>query len=171
MVKVYPARAMTGRIRADVVKEARADKKFFEKAGITVLCPVSEENVRPTKTQLFTSVSHLVKFWKRDKEMIREAHVILDMTPTLKSEGVSHELGYARYFLWKPVVRVFPFRELPTEASIAYMEDDYVCDSIEEAVEYLYRVHGTWLKRVIWRLKLYNRSFLKSLIRKLAGWK
>jgi len=100
-------------------------------------------------------------FWPRDKEMIREANLVFDMSPGMNSEGVKHELGYARYNLWKPVVRVFPTGKLPIKSSVAWYEDDIVVDSLIEAVEYSLRVHGTKFKRIRWRLKMLNRSLLK----------
>lgn len=169
-IKLYLARSMTGRIKEDVVKEARNDKKFFENAGFKVLCPVSEEKVKATKAVLESSKKAMDVYWVRDKQMIREANIVLDMTPDRKSEGVAHEIGYARYHLWKPVIRVYPLGELPAQSSIAYFEDDYLCDSLEEAIEYILRKHGTWFKRLKWRLDVYNRCLIKSLWYKFQEW-
>jgi len=162
---------MTGRIKEEVVLEAIQDKEFFEKVGFKVLCPVIAENVQPTKQVLCSSKKAMDKFWPRDKEMIREVHVVVDMTPGLKSEGVAHELGYARYNLWKPVVRIYPENKLPFPSSVAWFEDDYICDSKIEAVEYILRVHGTLFHRLIWRLKMLNRSLIKWLIYQLGEFK
>ncbi len=161
MIKIYAARSMTGRIKEDVVNEAQRDKEFFEKAGFIVLCPVIAENVQSTKEVLRSSKKAMDVFWKRDKEMIREANVVLDMTPSLKSEGVSHELGYARYALWKPIIRVYEDGKMPIKSSVAWYEDDAIVDSKLLAVEYLLRKHGTVLKRINWRLKMLNKSLLK----------
>ncbi len=171
MIKIYPCRSMTGRVKEEVVQEAIADKEWFEKAGLTVLCPVIAENVQPTKQVLCSSKKAMDKFWPRDKEMIREAHVVVDMTPGLKSEGVAHELGYSRYALWKPVVRVYPEKKLPIPSSVAWYEDDYICDSKEEALEYILRVHGTLFKRLNWRLRLLNRCLLKWLFYQVCEFK
>lgn len=161
MLKVYPARGMTNRKKDEVVSEATAQKEFLEKAGFIVLCPVAEEKVKAENKPLRSTYEHMVKYWARDKQMIREANLVFDMTPHLNSEGVKHELGYARYSLFKPIVRVFPEGQLPPKASIAHFEDDYVCDSLLEAVEYSLRVHGTFYKRVKWRLAMLNRCLLK----------
>jgi len=169
-IKLYLCRSMTGRIKKEIVEEATKDKTFFEKAGFTVLCPVSQENVKPTNQVLVSSRKAMDTYWFRDKQMIREANIILDMSPDKKSEGVAHEIGYARYHLWKPVVRVYPFQSLPVKSSVAYFEDDYICDSKEEALEYILRVHGTWFKRLKWRLDVYDRCLLKSLWYKLQEW-
>lgn len=160
-IRLYLARGMTGRIKEEVVAEAVSDKEFLEKAGFTVLCPVMEEGVESTKQVLRSSRQLMETYWPRDKAMIREAHIVLDMTPHLNSEGVKHEVGYARYNLWKPVVRVFPTGKLPIKSSVSHFEDDAVVDSIVEAVEYILRVHGTRWKRLKWRMKMLNKSLPK----------
>lgn len=161
MIRIYNARGMTGRIKEEVVAEAKRDKGFLEKAGFKVLCPVIEEGVKPTNQVLMSSKKAMDVFWPRDKQMIREAHVIFDNSPHLNSEGVKHEIGYARYTLWKPIVRIFPEGKLPVKSSVAFFEDDYICDSLLEATEYVYRVHGTFLKRLKWRLSMLNRCLPK----------
>lgn len=161
MIKVYTCRSMTGRIKEDVVKEATADREFLQKAGFEVLCPVEKENVPATKQVLMASKKALDKYWPQDKSMIRDAHVVFDMSPTFNSEGVKHEIGYSRYCLWKPVIRVFPVGQLPPASSVSRFEDDAICDSLVEAVEYTLRVHGTYFKRLMWRLRMLNRSLPK----------
>jgi len=160
-VKLYLARSMTGRVKEEVVAEAKQDKEFFESCGFTVLCPVIAENVQPTKQVLKSSKEAMRLYWPRDKEFIRESHIVVDMTPGFKSEGVAHEIGYSRYSLWKPTVRIYPDNKLPLPSSVAYFEDDYICDSKIEAVEYILRAHGTFAKRASWRLKMLNKSLLK----------
>jgi len=163
-IKLYLCRGMSGRIKSDVVSESKTDKQFFERAGFKVLCPVAEENVKPSKQVLMASKDEISIYWKRDKKMIREAHILLDMTPHLNSEGSKHEIGYGRYNLWKPVIRVFPEGKIPPDSSIAHFEDDAVVDTREFAVEYILRVHGTFYKRLKWRLSMLNRCLLKWLI-------
>lgn len=170
-IKIYLARAMSGRIKEDVVKEAREDKEFFEKAGLEVLCPVIKEEVVATKEKLVSSKKAMLSFWPADKRMIRDAHIVLDMTPHLNSEGTKHEIGYARYFLYRPVIRVFPEGKLPFQSSVAFFEDDIVVDSREEALEYIYRVHGNLYKRLRWRVQLYNRCLLNMIYCWFISWK
>ena len=161
MLIVYLCRAMSHRVKEDVVFEADKDRKFFADAGLKVNCPVEKENIPATKQTLLASKKALKFYWPEDKRMVTEAHVILDMSPQFNSEGVKHELGYSRYCLWKPIVRVFPKGELPIGSSVAYLEDDYICDSNEEALEYILRVHGTRIKRLKWRFKMLNRCLPK----------
>lgn len=168
---VYNARSMTGRVKEEVVAEAKADKEFLEKAGFTVLCPVEKEEVPATKQVLISSKKAMESYWPKDKQMIEEADVLFDLTPEKKSEGVAHEIGYARYFLYRPVVRVYRDGKLPTPSSVAYFEDDYVTDSLIDAVEYTLRVHGTRAKRLKWRLKLYARCLPKMIRVWFMSWK
>lgn len=170
-MKIYLARSMSGRVKEEVVNDALIDKNFLEQAGFTVLCPVIAEGVRSTKEILAASKQEMNTYWYRDKEMIREANIVFDMSPDRKSEGVAHELGYARYSLWKPVVRVYPIGKLPPAASVAFFEDDYICDTLVEAIEYSLRVHGTLFKRIMWRLKLINRCLPKWIINQVLEWK
>src|SRR5579864_7551678 len=152
MIKVYLARAMSGRSMDEVVAEAKLDKQLFERWGIQVLCPVTEEGVKPKKKKLQASKKLMKLYWPRDKAMIREAHVFVDCTPHLKSQGVEREAGYGRYCLWKPIVRLFPFNELPPEGSIGYFEDDIITDSVDKASLQIIDKWGTRRKRILWRL-------------------
>lgn len=163
MLKVYLARGMSGRIKEDVVEEARKDKEFLEKAGFKVLCPVTEEKVKAENKILQSTYAHMVKYWARDKQMINEADIIIDCTAHLNSEGVKHEVLYARYHLWKPVIRIFPAGQLPPRSSIAQFEDDAIVDSLLEAIEWMLRVYGTPYKRLKWKLNILDRCILKYI--------
>lgn len=170
-VKIYVARAMTGRIKEEVVREAKADKDFLERAGFMVLDPVTTEGVKPTKETLRSSKKAMDGYWPRDKQMIRQAHVLLNMSPHLPSLGVIREHGLARYCLWKKVISVFPAGELPPEAAVCHYEDDYVTDDLRDAVMEIYRTHGTLWKRIKWRLNMLNRSLVKWVWYQILEWK
>ena len=170
MISVYLCRSMTHRIKEEVVQEAKTDKEFFEKAGLIVYDPVAEEQVKSTKEKLIASKKAMDQYWPRDKQLIRMAHVILDMTPHMKSFGTEKELGYARYHLWKKVIRVFPKGQLPVASCVAYIEDDSVVDSKEEALEDILRTHGTYWKRLKWRFGIYKRSWLKAKWYRILEW-
>jgi hypothetical protein len=162
---------MTHRIKEAVVAEAKADRDFFEKAGLIVLDPVEEEQVKPTKEKLIASRKAVEKYWVRDKYLIRQAHVVLDMTPHMKSFGTEKELGYARYHLWKKVIRVFPKDQMPVASCVAYLEDDEVVDSREMALESILRTHETLWDRLKWRASIYRRCYLKAIYNRLREWK
>lgn len=170
MIKIYLARAMTGRVKQDVVEEAKADKEFLEKAGFKVLCPVAEEAVESSNEKLVASKEKMAGYWKRDKEMIRESHILFHMSPHLNSAGAWQEVGYKRYHLQGPVVHIYPQGDLPHSGAIPRLENDYVCDSLLEAVEYTLRMHGTFWKRTKWRLAKLNRCLLKSIKYQAQEW-
>lgn len=171
MIKLYLARAMTGRDKKVVVEEANADYEFFTKAGFKVFDPVREEGVQAEGGTINSTKAQMDEFWKRDKAMIRQAHIILDMTPHLKSEGVAHEIGYARYFLWKKVIRVYIGQPLPPSSSVAFYEDDYLADCLIDATREIYQTHGTYWKRLKWRFNLLNKCLLKAIWYQLKEWK
>lgn len=169
-LRVYTAKAMTGRSGEELVRESFYVGQVLSDHKIEVLDPVACEGVKDTPKPTQASFEDLTVFWKRDKEMIRHAHVIFDITPEKKSEGVAHEIGYARYFLYKPVVRIYMNGGMPTRASVAYFEDDLLCGSLEEACVVSKELWGTWWKRFIWRLRLYNRCYVKSFKYRLEEW-
>ncbi len=172
MVKVYLARAMSGRDMAEVVEEARKQRFELEYFGkLICLDPVKEEGVRAVNRPLQSSLKAMKKHWPRDKAMIREAHVFIDCTPHLKSQGVEREAGYARYSLWKPVVRVFPNGQKPNIANVAYFEDDAIVDSFEDAWVLINEKWGTRAKRFSWRFALLKRCLFRWVIFQLGEWK
>lgn len=160
-LRIYLARGMSGRVKADVVAEAAADREFFTRAGFNVLCPVTEEGVQASNDKLIADPKLMAAYWPRDKQMIQQADVIVDTTPNLLSQGVMHEIGLARYCYWKPVVRMFPTGKLPDPGNVAFFEDDVVVDSREEVVEALYRLWGTPKQRWDWRVTMLRRCIRK----------
>lgn len=170
MLKIYVARAMTGRIKADVVAEAKADKKFLEAAGFEVLDPVTSEGVEETKDALQSPKNLMDIYWPRDKQMIREAHAVFVMSPHVGSLGCIREYGYSRFFLWKKTTTIFPEGQLPKEGAVCYYEDDYVTDSLIDAVGDLLRTHDTYKKRLKWRFDVYNRSLFKAIKYQFLEW-
>lgn len=170
-VKIYTCAKMTGRDMKEMVENAKKNKRIFESFSVTVLDPILEEHVKAEKGLLIDKpLSILRGYWKRDKQMIREAHVIVDTTPELKSEGSAHEIGYARYFLWKPVVRMYCGDVKPLSA-IVYFEDDLIVHSPEEAATQIQKYWGTWTKRFFWRVSLYLRCWPKAFYYKIMEWK
>jgi hypothetical protein len=169
-IKIYPARGMTGRNKADVVAEAEADAAFLRMAGFDVLCPVEKEKVKKENASLCATKDQMLAFWPEDKRMIRESHILFHMSPHLNSAGAWQEVGYKRYHLQGPVVHVYPQGQLPSDGAVPRLENDYVCDSLVEAIEYTLRVHGTFWKRTKWRLAKLNRCLLKSLYYQAREW-
>lgn len=170
MLKIYLARSMTGRPKKEVYDEAKKERDFLRKAGFAALCPIEYEGLKKEKGIINASRSEMDSYWYRDKQAIRESHLVFNMTPHLRSDGAAHEVGYKRYHLQGPVVHVYPTGMLPSDGAVSYLEDDYVCDSIEEAIEYTLRVHGTFWLRTKWRFNRLNRCILKSMWYQLKEW-
>ena len=162
MMKLYLARGMTGRPKSEVVKEAKQQASWLRQAGFDVLCPVEVEQIKDERGSILATYNEIKNFWRRDKQMIRDSHVVFHMTPHMRSDGAWHEIGYKRYHLQGPVVHIYPTGQLPPASAVSYLEDDYVCDSLEEAIEFVLRVHGTWFKRMKWRLQKMNKCLIKS---------
>ena len=165
-VRVYLAQAMTGRTWLDVCDEAIRARNALN--GLDVFSPSLDEALRRSPDPIDTIPSvleELQSHWKRDKAEIVKTHVVVDLTPHLHSHGVSHEIGFARYCLWKPVVRIME----PT-SSVAYLEDDLLVPTVEAAAEAIQRLWGTRAKRWAWRSRMLLRSLPKWLWRQLRAW-
>jgi len=163
-MRAYIAHAMTGRPGEELIRESLHVLEVCKKYGIEPLDPVIEEGVKFTQSKLLSSNEILPVLWSRDKEMIRNAHVLIDVTADRKSEGVSHEIAYARCFLWKPVIRVSATYARNTSISIANLEDDLVVASIEQAAYFAQLRWGSFGKRLKWRLKMLNRCLIKFIV-------
>lgn len=171
MVKIYTAAKMTGRDQKEMVETAKKNKRIFEAAKITVLDPILEEHVKAEHHLLVDKPLDILKgYWDRDKQMIRDSHVIVDTTPEAKSEGVAHEIGYARYSLWKPIVRMYAQGAKPT-SMIAVFEDDLIVHSPEEAAVQINKYWGSFAKRAMWRISMLNRCLLKWIWYQIGEWK
>jgi hypothetical protein len=166
-VKIYVARSMSFRDKAEVKTEALADAAFLRAAGFDVLCPVAKENIENRHETLLATRAQIDNYWPQDKAMIRESDVLFHVTPHLRSDGAWHEVGYKRYHMWEPVVHIYPPGKLPPNSAISFLEDDCVVDSWIEAVEWTYRVYGTPWKRFKWKIGLLNKCFVKYLMLRL----
>lgn len=167
-MRAYIAHAMTGRTGEEVVSESLHISEVCKKYDIEPLDPVIAEGVKKADPRVQSTNEMLPRLWKRDKEMIREAHVLIDVTADRKSEGVQHEIGYARCYLWKPVIRVSINYARNPNISIANLEDDLIVGSIEQAAYFAQLRWGTFRKRLCWRLTLLNRCLLKFLWHQLG---
>jgi hypothetical protein len=170
-LKIYCARAMSGRVKSEVLAEAQAANAYLRYSGIEPLDPVTQEGIEAVPEVIAAPEGQLREFWQRDKEMIREAHVVFDFSPHMKSEGVAHEVAYARYLLWKPVVRVYAHENDVPTVSVARLEDDYLAPNLYQAVLYAKTFFGTRRQRIIWRLRLLKRCLWKFLVYQAGEWK
>lgn len=163
MTKAYLAHALTGRNGADIELEGKLAEQVLFQYGCEVLDPATVEGISDKQKEVRASVEDLKAFWKRDKEMIRSADVLIDLTGPMKSEGVAHEIGYARYCLWIPVIRVWP----NLGASIARLEDDFIVQDVQEAGRLIREHFGTRGKRLKWRVNLLGRHLPKWVWRQM----
>ncbi len=157
-IKVYVAHAMTGKMQDELVKEAEYTTRTLENYGFEVLDPIVEEQVKSVHEPLLqVSAEQLERYWRRDKEMIKEADIVLDFKSCNKSDGVAKEIGYARWCLWKPVVRVFPGMGI----NISRIEDDEIVNDLPSAIAIMHEKYGTYDKLHTWREEMWHRCFDK----------
>lgn len=170
-MKVYIAHGMTGRTGAELISESLHVIQVCRKYGIDPLDPVMAEGVKKVDPRVQAGNEILPLHWKRDKEMIREAHVFIDITANRKSEGVAHELGYARYSLWKPCIRVSLDYARSPNISVANLEDDLIVANIEQAAYFAQLRWGSARKRILWRIKMLCRCLPKWIMYQLQEFK
>lgn len=168
MMKIYLATAMSGRDKRELVDEAKQDVKIFLKYGIKAFSPVLEEKVPYKKGKLNSRKKSLIPKWSDDKKAMRNSFALVDRTADMKSEGVQHEVGFMRYCLWRPVIRVSPKHD-NGYFSIASLEDDLIVGNVEEAAELLRHKWGTWYKRAYWQWKVINRCIFRFMLDHIGG--
>ena len=167
---VYLATPMSGRDKAEILARARRVCEIFREYGLTPISPVVEENVADEPGRLINhDREKLFAFWQRDKEILTdEAHVMFWDRAEQKSYGCEREYGFNRYCLWKPTV-IYVSPGSPT--SVAVWEDDEIFTSVHAAAEYIVKTWGTKRKRIFWRLKMLNRTFIGWVIRQIKAWR
>lgn len=152
MLRAYFSHGMTGRNPNLVLLESDSARLMADIiGGIELIDPVVIEGIQPGAAPIQASQEQLNNdFWKRDKFEIRRSHVVITNENQKYSHGVVHEIGYARYFLYKPVIRVWP----GLGPSVTWTESDYVAPNLYAALQFAKDNFGTWQKRLLWRLKL-----------------
>lgn len=160
MIKIYTCQRMTGRYCDEMRQEAEMLKRTLNNYGFEILNPVLEEGV-PNEHILLENVpaERLEKYWRRDKEMIQESDILLDYMTQNKSDGSNKEVGYNRFCLWKPTVRVWT----GPGGLISRIEDDIVIDKLVDALQFIQQKWGTYEKLGEWRYQLFERCFPKWL--------
>ena len=157
----YLACRMTGRSKAAMVKEALEATAVLNKYGIIAISPVLEEKIE-NKNEVLNVLSEkqLEKEWKKDKAAIKKCHVVFDLSSAspLRSEGAIHEFTFARYALFKPVIRLFP---KGLGFSVTRLENALIVRSIDEGARQIVKKYGSRRKRIFWRIR--ERIFLKWL--------
>jgi hypothetical protein len=156
----YTCQTMTGRMCDEMIVEARMLERTLSNHGIRILNPVlAELDIIPNEHIVLPHCSPetLEAVWKADKRMIREADIIIDYKTHNKSDGSNNEVGYNRFCLWKPTVRVW---EGPG-ALISRMEHEVIVPTLNEAMELIHEKYGDYDKLRAWRIEMLNRCFPK----------
>lgn len=155
-VSIYLATPMTGMFCDDIWKKAITDKQVYEQEGINVVTPIDGEGIPFSHTKLTDrSNEEMNRVWKKkDKQAIKDTHVLVYECPTRWSQGVAHELILARGVLWKPTVFI------GTAGFITREEDDVVAATHQEAAMAVAQRWGSRRKRMLWRLSILNRCLL-----------
>jgi hypothetical protein len=159
---VYVAQKMTGVSQKALLIKAINASQVLRRAGCDVVSPVIEEAVKFVDEPLANVSEHsLDPLWKRDKQDIKnKCFVVLDLDGSLQSMGTKREYGLQRMFLWSPIVTVVP-RGYPY--SVANLEDDYICESVEIAADVINQRWGTWMSRRLWQVEIYTRCLLPAI--------
>lgn len=163
-MRVYLAKKMSGLSGRELVEDSFLAAQICPHA-IELFDPVAIEGVKPDQILVAATEEALRGHWQRDKQAIRNAHVIIDTTGRDKSAGVEAEIGYARFFLYKPVIRVWP----KLGPSIARIEGDAVVESLADAYAVALIRWGTPWKRLLWRVKLLKK-LPKAIYYKSREW-
>jgi hypothetical protein len=157
-ITIYTAQRMSGRMCDEMLREAEMLKRVLNNYGFKVLNPVIEEGIEDIHEPLENvHPGDLFKFWKRDKEMIRESDILIDYLTMNKSDGSNKEVAYSRFCLWKPTIRVWE----GAGALISRIEDDIVVSYLTEAVDIINEKWNTKEKLGLWRKEMLERSFPK----------
>lgn len=154
--KIYLATPMTGLYCDEIWKKAINDSQAYEHEGIEVITPIKGEGIPFDHVKLQDrSEKEMFRVWKKkDKQAIKDVHVLVYECPDRWSQGVAHELILSRGVLWKPTVFV------GRAGFITREEDDVVAATHQEAAIAVVQRWGTRRKRIIWRLLLLNRCLL-----------
>lgn len=160
MITAYTCQTMTGRMCDEMIVEARMLERTLNNHGIRILNPVlSELDIIPNEHIVLPHCSNelLEKVWKQDKVMIREADIIIDYKTHNKSDGSNTEIGYNRFCLWKPTIRVWD----GPGALISRMEYEFVVPNLQEALRVIEENFSTYEQLKTWRLSMLSRCYPK----------
>jgi len=159
-IKIYTAQRMTGRMQDEMRYEAEMLNRVLANHNFECISAVLEENIPYLHEPLAdVPAERLQTYWKKDKQLIREADLVLDYQTQNKSDGANKEIAYARYCLWKPVIRVWN----GPGGLISQMEDDMVVPTLTDAMAVILNDFGTYEKLGQWRRDMWNRCIGKWL--------
>jgi hypothetical protein len=158
MIKAYTCQTMTGRMCDEMIVEARMLERVLGNYKIEILNPVlAELDFIPNEHVTLPNVPPdiLEKFWHMDKQMIRDADILIDYKTQNRSDGSNNEVGYNRFCLWKPTIRIWD----GPGALISRMEHDLIVPNLLEAMELIKEKFGTYEQLGKWRTEMLERSY------------
>lgn len=150
---------MTNLYCDDILRVATEAKEQLEAAGFEVLSPVITENVPNQHILLTNDMSRLLEYWKRDKQDLQDAHMMIDLNSQGQSDGVNVESGYCRFFMFKPLIRIHP----TLGCVISKIEYDCVFPELSLAIPFIKDKWGTKRKLLLWRINMLVRSLPKLI--------
>lgn len=158
VIKAYTTQRMTGRFCDEMILEAEMLVRVLGNYEIQALNPVLEEKL-PNEHVILENVplEKLERFWRRDKEMIRESDILIDYLTQNLSDGSNKEVGYNRFCLWKPTIRVWNGKG----ALISRIEDDVVVPTLIDAINLIKEKYSTYEQLGEWRTAMLERSYPK----------
>lgn len=143
-LKAYLAQAMTGRTWREVVDEAIEAVRHLERMGLNVYSPVLKEWDGKSEGVIQASVADLKKHWKKDKANLEKCHLLVDIDPEKKSEGVAREIALMSYVYKRPVIRVYRRTTAPL-TGVHVLEGDIVTNGYYDSKLWL---NAGWRKHV-----------------------
>jgi hypothetical protein len=152
-IKCYLAQKMSSRYCDEMVKEARKIRKIFKKEGVEIISPVLDEGIPNKHVKLdYVTKAKLLKEWQLDKHarIRNKAHVVYNANGHMASNGVTIERGWARWYLWRPVVTYIP--ENKYFYSITDIEEDSVQHNHRTAARFIRMKWGTRSKWISFKL-------------------
>lgn len=109
MPRVYVAQPMSGRLWADLEREAQTAIDALDRAGLRAWSPVlSERDEKDGDLVSSVGVKKLSQYWGRDYRAMKKCDALLSIRGDIPSEGVGFEIGVAKYALEIPVAIVVP---------------------------------------------------------------
>ena len=155
-MKIYLAQKMTGLTGKEILSVVTPAIEILTRRGFDVLSPAIEEGVQDTDEIIGVATTPpelLSQYWQRDKELIGQCDVLIDLSAEEKSEGVAHEIGIALYRYGIPVIRIYSRN--PVKFGIQHLEDAFVCTTITEACDFIdVAFRHEWQKELWKTLKL-----------------
>jgi hypothetical protein len=137
---IYLAQPMSGRLWAEVMKEARDAAWTVSQYELAPWSPPLKEGAKIKEWEMvLTSPETLKGYWKQDKAALKKCQGMISIRGDISADGVGYEMAMAKYFYGIPTVVV----SKSSIGRISHLEADFIALDMHEACEwmqdYLYR--------------------------------